>query len=134
MILYKDQAPRGSRKIQGRFLSATDDSITLKSRYGSPRTLQKSTIREVLVDIKRGWPRVQAVKPKTRITVFLHKDQDPRGSRKIKGYFHSATDDSITLQREDGQRHTFQQSAVRSVLTRRPVWKRYQGWSPWGLR
>ena len=76
--------------------------------------------------IKLNWSRVQAVKPGTPTTVFLYKDPALRGSRKIKGYFHSATDDSITVERKDGQRHTFPKAAVRMVH-RRPG-KRYQIW------
>ncbi len=48
--------------------------------------------------IKLDWSWVQAVEPGTQITVVLYKDQAPRGRRKVKGYFHSATDNSITLQ------------------------------------
>ncbi len=74
------------------------------------------------------WSKVQAVKPGTHIKVLLFKDQAPRGSRKIKGYFHSATDDSLTVERKDGQRHTFPKAAVRKVLVHRSPGKRYQIW------
>ena len=79
--------------------------------------------------IRLDWSKVQAVKPGTPTRVVLYKDQAPRGSRKIKGYFYSATDDSITLERQDGQRHTFPKWAVRKVLKHRPLWKRYQAWT-----
>ena len=79
--------------------------------------------------IRLDWSKVQAVKPGTRTTVFLYKDQAPRGSRKIKGLFHSATEDFLTLQLKDGQTHTLQKSAVRKVLVRRPFLKRYQVWA-----
>ena len=128
VLLYQDQGPRGSWEIQGLFHSATDDSLTLKLEHGPLRTFQKAAIRQVLVDSKRIWSRVQAVKPGTRTTVLLYRDQAPRGRRKIKGYFHSATDDSLTLERQDGQRHTFPKSAIRKVLVPRPLKKRYQGW------
>ena len=78
--------------------------------------------------IKPNWSKVQAVPPQTKTEVRLYKDEAPQGSRRIKGYFHSATDDSITLQQEDGQRHTLPKSIVRQVLKHRPFWKRYQGW------
>ena len=45
--LYKDDAPQGSRKIKGRFDSATDGSITLKLKDGQSRTLQKQAVRKV---------------------------------------------------------------------------------------
>ena len=134
--LYKDQAPRGSRKIQGRFHSATDDSITLTLKDGQTLTLQRSAVRKV--HTRRGdgwfplgvilWSRVQAVTPGTRTTVVLYKDQAPRGSRKIKGQFHSSTDDSITLTLKDGKTRTIQKPIVRKVLVYRPFKKRYLGW------
>ena len=46
--LYKDVAPQGSRKIKGRFDSATTDSLTLKLKDGQTRTLEKSAVGKVL--------------------------------------------------------------------------------------
>ena len=84
--------------------------------------------------IKLDWSWVQAVRPGTPTTVILYQDQAPSWElRKIKGRFHSATDDSLTLTRKDGQRRTFQKLAVRKVFTRRPIWKRYQGWLTLGI-
>ena len=74
------------------------------------------------------WSKVQAVTPGTEIKVELYKDQAPRGSRKIQGRFHSATDDSITLRLKGGQRRTLQKHTVRKVLAYRSFEKRYQGW------
>ena len=48
MQLYKDEVPQGSRKIKGRFDSATDGSITLRLKDGQTRTLEKSDVRKVL--------------------------------------------------------------------------------------
>ena len=63
VLLYKDQASRGNRKIKGRFQSATDDSLTLKMEYGPTRTLPKSAVRGVVVHLSRGiklnWSQVQ---------------------------------------------------------------------------
>ncbi len=73
--------------------------------------------------IKLDWSRVQAVALGTPAAVVLYKNP----TRRIKGYFYSATDDSVTLTLKDGQRRTFQKLAVRKVFTRRPIWKRYQG-------
>jgi len=47
--LYKDSSPRGQRKIKGRLLSATDDSITLQLKNGQTDTFQRKDIRKVLV-------------------------------------------------------------------------------------
>ena len=128
VVLHKDQGFRGNRKVRGRFQSATDDSITLKMEYGPMRTLPRSAVRKVAVHYrppksKRDWSRVQAVTLGTPAAVVLYRDP-----RRIKGYFHSATDDSLTLTLKDGQRRTFSKWAVRMVLVHRPFGKRYPGW------
>ena len=46
--LYQDAAPRGNRKIKGRFESSTADSITLVLKDGQTRTVQKQAVRKVL--------------------------------------------------------------------------------------
>lgn len=45
--LYKDEAP--TRRIRGRFDSATADAITLVLKDGQTRTVQKQAVRKVLV-------------------------------------------------------------------------------------
>ena len=47
--LYKDKAPRESRKIRGRFHSVAADSITLKLKDGQMRTLEKQDVRKVRI-------------------------------------------------------------------------------------
>ena len=57
VLLYQDEAPRGNRKITGRFDSATADSITLVLEDGQMRTFQKFAVRKVLTRLpfrKRG--------------------------------------------------------------------------------
>ena len=56
--LYKDEAHQGSRKIKGRFDSATDGSITLRLKDGQRRTLEKSAVRKVLTrrPFAKRWP------------------------------------------------------------------------------
>lgn len=78
--------------------------------------------------VKRDWSRVQIVTPGTRTTVLLYKDRAPRGKRKIKGVFHSARSDSVTLLLPRGRKQTIHKQDVRRVLVRRPFRKRYQGW------
>ena len=129
VVLHKDRRFRGNRKLRGRFQSATDDSLTLKMEYGPTRTLPRSAVRKVAVHYrppksKRDWSRVQSVALGTPAAVFLYKDQ----IRRIKGYFYSATEDSLTLTLKDGQKHTFPKWAVRKVLVHRPLGKRYPGW------
>ena len=61
--LYEDKAPQGRKKIKGRFLSATEDSVTLEltERIHTDlrtRTFQKSDVRKMLTHrptLKR-WP------------------------------------------------------------------------------
>lgn len=49
VVLYKDLAPRGKRKIKGHFHSSTADSITLMLGHGQPRMVEKGDVRRVLV-------------------------------------------------------------------------------------
>lgn len=56
--LYKAQAPQGSRKIKGRFLSATGGAMTLKLEDGQTETFQRGDVRKVLTrrPIGKRWP------------------------------------------------------------------------------
>ena len=56
--LYKEGTSQRSRKIQGRLLSATSDSMTLKFKDGQIGTFQKKKIRKVLAQRELGkrWP------------------------------------------------------------------------------
>ena len=83
--------------------------------------------------VKRDWSRVQIVTPGTRTTVVLYKDQAPRKKRKIKGKFHSATPETITLLLPDGQTRTQGKQAVEKVQVYRPIAKRYEGWITAGV-
>ena len=56
------------------------------------------------------WSKVQAVAPKTKTEVQLYQDEAPQGGWKIKGRFHSATTDSVTLRLKDGQARTLEKS------------------------
>ena len=69
----------------------------------------------------------------TATKVVLYQNQASRVNRKIKGHFHSATAESITLLVPDGQLRTLQKEAVRKVPVRRPFKKRYQGWITLGV-
>ena len=79
------------------------------------------------------WSGVQAVKPDTKTEVQLYRDSTLKGTRKIKGRFLSATDDSVTLKLKGGQTETFQKETIRKVRTRRPLGKRWQGWVALGV-
>ena len=78
---------------------------------------------------KADWSRVQAVPHQRKTEVRLYQDEAPRENRRMKGRFHSATADSITLVLKDGQTRTVHKQAVRKVLIRRPFAKRWPGWA-----
>ena len=56
--LYKDKAQPAHRKIVGRFKSATAASITLLLPEGRSRTMERTSVRKVLVrrPFKKRWP------------------------------------------------------------------------------
>ena len=58
VLLYKDEAPQGSQKIQGHFDSATVGSITLRLKDGQTRTLEKQAVHKVLTrrPFSKRWP------------------------------------------------------------------------------
>ncbi len=78
MQLYKDDAPQGSRKIKGRFDSATDGSITLKLKDGQSRTLQKQAVRKVLTrrPFSKRWPGWVALGVTLTILAAMPLDSD----------------------------------------------------------
>ena len=60
VVLYDDEAPRGARKISGRFASATAGDLTVLLPDGQSRTLERRAVRRVRAvrPIKRrraGW-------------------------------------------------------------------------------
>ena len=83
--------------------------------------------------IRTDWSAVRAIDPGKRITVLLYKDAAPAGSRKIKGFFSSATDETLTLLPANGQSRTLEKRDVRKVLARRPLTKRIPGWIGLGI-
>ena len=77
--LYKDKAPQGrSRKIKGRFDSATADSITLKLKDGQLHTLQKQAVRKVLTrrPFSKRWPGWVALGVTLTILAAMPLDSD----------------------------------------------------------
>ena len=58
VVLYDDEAPRGARKISGRFASATAENVTLLLLAGQARTLERRAVRKVLTHrpFKKRWP------------------------------------------------------------------------------
>ena len=47
LLLYQDRTPSGSLKVDGRFVEATSDSVTLVLKNGSTRTFESRTVRRV---------------------------------------------------------------------------------------
>ena len=76
--LYKDVASQGSRKIKGRFDSATTDSITLKLKDGQTRTLEKSAVGKVLTrrPFWKRWPGWVALGVTLTILAAMPLDSD----------------------------------------------------------
>ena len=56
--LYQDAAPPASRRIKGRFVSATADSITLRPKDGQTRAVDRQAVRKVLIrrSFAKRWP------------------------------------------------------------------------------
>ena len=56
--LYEGAVPHDDRKVKGRFVSATVDSVTLELKDGRARTVQKDDIRKILTrrPFMKRWP------------------------------------------------------------------------------
>ncbi len=74
------------------------------------------------------WSDILNVAVGTKAIVLLFKDATPRGARKIKSVFGSATADSATVLVPNGLTRTLAKKSVRVGLIRRPWSKRYPGW------
>ena len=59
LVLFKDRAAPGARKIKGVFSSATDSSVTIMLKDGRTRTIERQAIRAVRVSRRArrryGW-------------------------------------------------------------------------------
>ena len=80
VLLYKDKAPRGKRKITGRFHSATAESVILLLPDGQTRSLKKQAVLKVLVYRPRekryqGWVTL-AVGAALGLPGMLHPEAD----------------------------------------------------------
>ena len=110
-----------------RYYARKNDKIKGSDPY------QRLMIVTVRKPKKADWSRVQAVPHHRKTVVRLYEDAAPRENRRIKGRFHSATADSITLVLENGQTRTVDKQAVRKVLIPRPFKKRWPGWVALGV-
>ena len=72
---------------------------------------------------KPDWSSVQNVEPGTKTTVVLYTDRAPQGKTKVKGHFHSATPESITVTLNPGQTRTLGKPAVFQILVDRPPYE-----------
>ena len=87
--LYQDAAPRGNRKIKGRFESSTADSITLVLKDGQTRTVQKQAVRKVLTYRPFGKRRPGWVALGIGIVLIelgLNNDLPPTASKRLWGH------------------------------------------------
>lgn len=87
--LYDDEAPRGKRKIQGRFLSATDDFALLQLSSRSTETLRRPTVRQVLIHRpfwkrKAGWIALGATL--ALVELYLRVGRPPAASQRLGGH------------------------------------------------
>ena len=121
--------PRASSRASRlpRYYARKNDKIKGSDPY------QRLMIVTVRKPKKADWSRVQAVPHHRKTVVRLYEDAAPRENRRIKGRFHSATADSITLVLENGQTRTVDKQAVRKVLIPRPFKKRWPGWVALGV-
>ena len=76
VVLYKDQAPPGKRKIKGHFRSATTGAITLLLPDGQINTFQKRAVRKVLIPRPfekryQGWITLAAASGVTQMLVNI---------------------------------------------------------------
>ena len=88
--LYKDGAPQGSRKVKGRFDSATADSVTLTLEDGQTRTLPKSSVRKVLtrrpfLKRKPGWIALGVAFAITEFFINIDIGESPTAASKRLG-------------------------------------------------
>lgn len=83
----------------------------------------KGDMREI-----NDWNRLHTLSPGIITRVQIDKNEAPKGERKIRGFFSSYTDTSITLLFPTGQTRTIEKRLVSTVRIRRPFKKRYTGW------
>ena len=113
-----------------RYYARKNDKIKGSAAY------QRLRIASAKKPKKADWSRVRAVPHhrKTKVLLYrLFRDAASRKNQKIKGRFHSASADSITLVLENGQTRTVDKQAVRKVLIPRPFKKRWPGWVALGV-
>ncbi len=106
------------------------------TRNGCLRRLAVLLLAAVLpatAGVKSDWSRVRAVEAGRLTTVLLYADEAPAGAGKLQGRFESAAAESITLALPDGLTRTIEKRAVRKVLVRRPLAKRWPGWAALGI-
>ena len=86
--LYKDEVPQGSRKIKGRFDSATDGSITLRLKDGQTRTLEKQAVRKVLTrrPFSKRWPGWVALAIPLLLWELYFSGEPPGGAERLHAH------------------------------------------------
>lgn len=84
IVLHDDRAPRGVRKVSGRFASATPHSMTVAVGGGTTRTFRRSEVRKVSVrrpvlKRRKAWGLTFLATGCMLATVFLFQDHTPLG-------------------------------------------------------
>lgn len=87
----------GEQKIKGRFLSATDDSITLRFKDGTIDTSQRSDVRKVLTrrPISKRWPGWAALGAAGILNALFVNSNTGRSENAVPG--HLVLQGGITL-------------------------------------
>ena len=59
--LYKEKAIHGVQKFKGRFLAATNDSVTLNLKDGQDKTFQRESVRRIRIPRPNKWAKWAAL-------------------------------------------------------------------------
>ena len=130
------------------------------SHSSSPRPISPE-VQEALSEAGSEWAAVEAIAAGAQLEVRLRAAAPPddrtveapparlalrplrrraaalqdtlQDSRIVKGRFHAAAADTLTLALEDGCRHQWNRRAVRQVKIRRPFLARPAGWIAFGI-
>lgn len=81
----------------------------------------------------QDWSRVQNLDVGVRIRISLHKNEAPRGMRRVRGRVVSASPDRVTIAASDGATRSFDMQGVRRVEITRNIRKRGGAWGLTGV-
>ena len=107
------------------------------SAFGSAWAAVEAIAAGALVEahLQAAPPDDRSIETPARFALRPLRRQAPamQDGRIVKGRFHAATADALTLTLEDGCRHRWDRRAVRLVKVRRPFFARPAGWIAFGI-